>query len=252
MTETKTQTTAKMKKCLMFFTLFLATSSFAQTEEYNNTSTTLTFGSGVTIYSLIDFRLSNQKYSGAITPLQFRWSNKFNEKQFRDFTFFIQNGKIANYSITANITEMELIWDYGYKINKDKHFSLFCGPSSFLYLHNRSQLLPSLQLTGITRSIASFATVISLNGNLGKQFIYQMISRFNIIGFGFLNSHDNQSKLLTPFNAAHFYFSPSLTYYPLNCLAIEGQYAFQARSIRAWDKAQSMSDRFILNMVFKF
>jgi hypothetical protein len=221
-------------------------------DEKINDKTSLTIGSGITFYSIIDHNISKEKYSGTIVPINFIWTSTFSDKQIRELYFTLQSGSINNYTVETEIDEINLGWDYQYKINKKNKYDIFLGPAPFLYLNNRQQKMPSELYLNSKLGIISLASVFGVRSNSLNRFNYKATARLGILSAAYNSNENEQTKILTPFDGLQFYFSVLGSYKLIDWANVAVQYSFQTYNITAWDKVYSLSDQLMLNLTFSF
>lgn len=238
------------------FTILLFLFTFAGkaqiSDEKVDKKMSVTFSSGISFYSVIDKNISHEKYSGTLIPFNFKWSSNITDRQFRNFSFSMQTGTIYNFKVNAQVNELTLGWDYGFKVNKEKRYDIFIGPAPFFYFHNRQQEMPSKLYINSKLGIISLASIFGIKSNLLTRFNYNATGCLGLLSTGFNPKENQQTRILTPFNGLQFNFSALISYKLLNWADIACKYSFQTYNITVWNKVYSLSDQLTLNLIISF
>lgn len=242
-----------MRNLYTLLFVFIAFASKAQlTYDKFDEKASITIGSGISFYSVIDNNISYEKYLGILTSFNITLRNNITEKQFRDFYFALNTGTINNFDINARVNELTLGWDYGLKVNKKTNYDIFIGPAPFFYFYNRQQEMPSKLSVNSSLGIVSLATVFGIKSNKISGFNYKITSRIGLLSAGVSPKNEKITKLLTPFNGFQFHFSSLVSYKCLKWADIAAEYSFQTYNITAWNKMYSISDQLMLYLIFTF
>jgi len=236
---------------VLFLLIFVAVQA-QQNIDLNSDKVTIAIGSGLSFYSVKDLNISNEKYSGILTPINFSWSSSITDRQFRDFYFSIQTGTIHNLNIEAHVNELTLGWDYGFKLNPNKQYDLFIGPAPFFYFHNRDQPILLNYHINSNIGVISLGSVFGIKSNHLHGFNYKIDGRLGLLSASIKTEKDQITKILTPFNGFQFYFSAQTSYKLSNWADVGFKYSFQTYYVTAWNKMYSLSDQLALNLLISF
>ena len=241
-----------MKTLYTILLILITVAGESQTTDNMQKKTSVIINSGISFYSVINEDISFEKYSGTLIPFNFKLYSNITERQFRSFYFAIQTGTIYNFNVDAQINEVTLGWDYGFKLNKKKQYDLFLGPATFLYFSNRTQEMPSKYYINSKLGLVSLASVFGIKSNHLTKLNYNITSRLGLLTAGFSPYEDNQTKILNPLNGFQFFISGLVSYKIIKWADIAVEYSFQVYNITAWNRAYSLSDKLMINLIFSF
>lgn len=207
--------------------------------------------------------ISKEKYSGNSTLFSIDWSKFHGSNTFHLWFEFINSATLENYSISADLTALNLSLVYLYSIGKQSVFNkplyFLLGPVPEFSLYYRRQ---NIARGGAAIFDAySLASLVSLGIHLNLIYpIHQKLqleafiqSSFISLGGKFLDPRDDNDspiKILMFFKGVDLKFDVAGRYRLCKYLSLKVGYGFDLFRIAAWDYLISARDNVYVTISF--
>lgn len=244
---------------IIFFSVVLSSLFGQDTLPINRMGLTVEYGIGSV--AIVDEYISDERYTGNLPYLGIWYNRLARDQGFRlGFTFQQDNG-LENYSIRAELSRINLIYDQLFKIKKfniaKKPAFWTIGPS-FEYFEY--ELIN--QFSSTYKGFSEYIMVIlgfntAVEWDITKRFTASVFLRTNVIGTSY-KTHDEQNypdvntRLQTLFTANNLNVDLGLRYrvIPRISLGLKGK-AQYTRSTR-WDPSQMFVNSLLLHTIIHF
>ena len=221
----------------------------------------LSVTSGLRYLVIKDDYISKEKYSGSSSFFTLDWSKYHETYNFHVTIDFINNTRITNYNVSANVSEFDLSLSYLYPIgslnilNKKAHFYL--GPVPEFFYYRRYQNI----------AMNTNSNTVLISGGLRIDMFYPLSNHWDIesqmqssiISMDEGESTDalsgatsSQSEIVTLFSGLRYSFSAGVRYLLLKSISIKAGYQYNLARSTAWDYFISSDDNLTASLTYSF